>query len=692
MAKITILEQDLTTAGSSNVTDNVVYVPGYATMGPINEPTLCSTLSQFQKLFGSVPYKFKSDENNSVDLVSYKEGDYERSYWYAAELLKNGLTVLFERIGDSKILKYAENTLYLNKVQVSGATTEETVTNLKIDVTKEGDKYSYTFKELYKPASTDITFSGIEATEIQLEGLKLTFKCETELEEVGAVISYTLAKPINIIVSGKYNEAKKKIGWVIEENNGYSDQGQAQNREEHSDIDVTYENSIISFVSPLGKEINVRGQAVETNEKYTKNFIKVVAKYPGEYALGINYSIGNKVQDNDSNDILYRLNVSLTNGNSETSENFTIALNELNTKYYKKINSDLVTFEGNIDKELVELDTASVQLYSFDDTVNNLTIVETESKDEFTLKSFYEKLKGDLEEDSIFEKLTDRDEFNIKFITSGSYPTILSSESQGYDGIAKTILRVAADRGDAVALIDHVDEETLLAFRRVKEALSEKLVSSKTGEDAKKYGSIFTPWAKYQLTVANEISQFPGSFAYLKCLATSTKTNANWNAISGVIRGQIPNILTLNQKVTGAISEELQERTGISINPITNINPYGYCIWGNRTLYNNIDDLTASSFLNIRVLTRDVKKVVYQAAKRLTFELVNDVLWVNFKSLIEPTLDQMVSGNGLTNYKLIRVATTKKATLACKIRLYAVEAVEDWDITVELADGYTSVE
>ena len=109
-------------------------------------------------------------------------------------------------------------------------------------------------------------------------------------------------------------------------------------------------------------------------------------------------------------------------------------------------------------------------------------------------------------------------------------------------------------------------------------------------------------------------------------------------------------------------------------------------------MHHNKDGLVASSFLNIRMLSNDVKKVVYQTAKRLTFELNDNILWLNFKSAIEPTLDQMVSGNGLTGYKIIKKATTKKATIEAIIRLYAVEAVENWDITIELADAYVSVQ
>ena len=56
-----------------------------------------------------------------------------------------------------------------------------------------------------------------------------------------------------------------------------------------------------------------------------------------------------------------------------------------------------------------------------------------------------------------------------------------------------------------------------------------------------------------------------------------------------------------------------------------NIRPYGYCIWGNRTLNEN-NGLVASSFMNIRTLVNEVKKTVYSVAKSLTFELNNDVL------------------------------------------------------------------
>jgi hypothetical protein len=51
----------------------------------------------------------------------------------------------------------------------------------------------------------------------------------------------------------------------------------------------------------------------------------------------------------------------------------------------------------------------------------------------------------------------------------------------------------------------------------------------------------------------------------------------------------------------------------------------------------------------------------------------------------------MVNGNAISAYELKRQKTDKKATIKAVIRLYAVEPIEDWDITVELADSSTEV-
>lgn len=47
----------------------------------------------------------------------------------------------------------------------------------------------------------------------------------------------------------------------------------------------------------------------------------------------------------------------------------------------------------------------------------------------------------------------------------------------------------------------------------------------------------------------------------------------------------------------------------------------------------------------------------------------------------------MASGQGISGYKLTRVATNEKAKLVAKVVIVPVEAVEDFQITVELVDS-----
>ena len=146
-------------------------------------------------------------------------------------------------------------------------------------------------------------------------------------------------------------------------------------------------------------------------------------------------------------------------------------------------------------------------------------------------------------------------------------------------------------------------------------------------------------------------------------------------------------------KIIDTSIETLRYVSENAINPITNIKPYGLVLWGSRTLKNNVlnGDLTATSFLNIRQLTNDVKRQVYVAAKSLTFEQNNDLLWIKFKNKLTPLLDSMVNSGGISAYDIKKKKTDKKATIKAVVRLYAIEPVEDWDITIELADSTTEI-
>lgn len=282
--------------------------------------------------------------------------------------------------------------------------------------------------------------------------------------------------------------------------------------------------------------------------------------------------------------------------------------------------------------------------------------------------------------------------------------------------VCASMITLAKTRGDAVALIDPTDtpDRSLLPNAIGSDDVAASVYCAATLKDKAtslaniangSYGAMFIPWMVMKLTntyVGNTQAIMPPSFAYLKSLARSIKNNPNWLAIAGVGRGLIPDCISAHTTkiLTNAIAEAYQidpgksSDIGISINPITNIKPYGQCIWGNRTLahMNNNRTEFATNFLNIRNLVSDVKKQAYTAAQSLMFEQNTDILWVNFKALMTPMLNKMQSGYGISGYKLIKGTPKDKTKLECEIRLYPVYAVESFDIYITLSDEEIVVE
>ena len=326
-------------------------------------------------------------------------------------------------------------------------------------------------------------------------------------------------------------------------------------------------------------------------------------------------------------------------------------------------------------------------------------------------------------------------DYAVKYITSGGYPTFeygplatsASGEKFGTSPLAEQMIRLSAKREDAVALIDHTNNpnrsiyatDTYSVVSRVRDEFSN--ITTEIGS----YGTMFTPWYtcthdaitggagnKYKLHDVNGSligAQMPGSLAFLSALAQQLKNYNPWLAVSGVSRGPVPFCggLHTNFTLTNNVADSYQIIPGdveslgaasISINPITYIRNYGYCIWGNRTLRNNSSGTKATSFLNIRDIVSDIKKRLYEASQSLLFEQNTDVLWINFKSLITPLLDTMVSNYILSDYSIVKYnidPETGQAVPSYKvlsaIRIVPINSVEVFELQVQLENNEVTV-
>ena len=303
-----------------------------------------------------------------------------------------------------------------------------------------------------------------------------------------------------------------------------------------------------------------------------------------------------------------------------------------------------------------------------------------------------------------WDKLADKALYDIRFLTTGEF-----------FAPSKKMVECAAKRCDAVALLDSKEKEVKAVRLDLETKVGKTFDVLDTTSDPRSFAAAFAPTLSMNLMALTEdgeeivklFEHVPASFGYLCAFATSVQSNPVWYAAAGSFRGIIPELAGVDKDYSTAEIEMLQARAkndevalddsgdnvGIAINPIAYVRPFGHIVWGNRTFRDNAsnDDgtglLKATSFLNCRIISSEVAKTAYNAARKYTFEQNSEVLWLNFTSQLLPLLERMETGNGILDYTITRVATNKKARLAARITLIPIEAVEDFDIEIELTDS-----
>lgn len=282
----------------------------------------------------------------------------------------------------------------------------------------------------------------------------------------------------------------------------------------------------------------------------------------------------------------------------------------------------------------------------------------------------------------------DKNTYNIKYITSGITGNISKKSNTWNVGVINAIISICNQRKDCIALADLVvDSTSSFTYQDVLAAVKD--VADDDGRAA-----LFADWGYTENSLI-----MPGSYFYLQSLSKSVNAGKKWDSIAGVKRGVVSSYTTpVSMKLTKYDLDEnvqkLTETGSRSYNGIVNIRPYGWTIWGDRTLLKNTlgSGLKASSFLSLRALVCDIAKRCYQSAINNTFESNSDVTWMNYKTSITQLLDQMVADYKLADYKIVKLASDRAAQIKCQIRLVPIEPVEDFDIYINLENATANIE
>lgn len=356
-------------------------------------------------------------------------------------------------------------------------------------------------------------------------------------------------------------------------------------------------------------------------------------------------------------------------------------------------------------------------IFLVDKGYTNADVKLIETKDDFPIgmdlkeKTFIEKIielggKAIIAKDyaTAVKYLKDRNQFDVKFLLAteqtatkveGSSTDQKAAKGASDNSVAEAAttdlakaIEIATARRDCVVVYTKTSKTYTDDKNTIEGTFNES--DDKFAEDPNANGKYVLSFYADNLTI--DTKSLEAGRAYILAYLNSIKTNPEWLAIAGSKRGLIPgdkDKIKVDFMTEDDIETMQTDGKSAAINPIVEMNPWGVRIWGNRTAYKSDKGLTASSFANIRILLCDLKKRLYKAARKYQFEQNTDVLWVNFQAEINSLLEEMVHSYGIAGYRWFREETKDRAKIAARLQIIPVEAVEDFDLTIELTDSLT---
>ena len=306
---------------------------------------------------------------------------------------------------------------------------------------------------------------------------------------------------------------------------------------------------------------------------------------------------------------------------------------------------------------------------------------------------------GDADEEHVkheipncYEPLKDKYRYDIKFISNGGFIddfvtsnnlTTVNSFTSGSRPIEDAMLDVATTRKDCVAYLDIPFDASVEDVPFYFEHISSS------------YAAAYDPWCYISLSTGG-MKWMPPSFVQLY---THAKSIANGNKMylppAGVRRALVPEVLKTNHDLPSSYITDWQNSDAPQfINPIIWINGFDYSIYGQKTLYNVVNQSklyqSALQNLNVRLVANEIKKLIFKTCIELTFELNNIMTWNEFKAKLEPTLSVMQGEGVLTTYEVIMGTETMTSAdlnsghIVGTVRVAIVSAATDWDISFEI--------
>lgn len=291
-----------------------------------------------------------------------------------------------------------------------------------------------------------------------------------------------------------------------------------------------------------------------------------------------------------------------------------------------------------------------------------------------------------------YDILKDKYKYDISFVSNGAYIDKIVSSSDIMSATATSddvrliedaMLDLAETRQDCVAYLDIPYDVAVEDVPSYYEHISSS------------YAAAYDPWCQINLATGSA-KWMPPSFVQLYTHAKSIASgNKSYLPPAGVRRALVPEIVRTSHELPSSYITTWQNGESAQfINPIIWLNGFDYSIYGQKTLYNIVNQSemyeSALQNLNVRLVANTIKKLIFKTCVELTFELNNIMTWNEFKSKLEPHLSVMQGEGTITTYEILMgVETMTSADLNSghvvgTVRVAIVNAATDWDINFEI--------
>ena len=230
--------------------------------------------------------------------------------------------------------------------------------------------------------------------------------------------------------------------------------------------------------------------------------------------------------------------------------------------------------------------------------------------------------------------LSNKDEYDINLLF---LPGVIDQAvDSNHNSIIGQAIEMCEDRGDCFLVYDNV-------------ALTTNVANAKTNTEARNssFAAVYYPWIQIQDATAGVNRYVPPSVVIAGVYNFNDTIGQPWFAPAGLNRGGIDSAVQAYRKLSQANRDDLYDSNA---NPIATFPGQGVTVFGQKTTQKKASALDR---VNVRRLLINLKKFVANSSRNLVFEQNTSDLRNQFLNVVNPYMEQVQANQGLNAFRVV---------------------------------------